>query len=130
MSNKSKGCNAERELIHLFWANDWAAVRIAGSGSSQYPSPDVLASNAKRKIAIEAKLTKDKNKYFPKEEIHALKLFSEKFGAEAWIGIKFIRDRWYFLKLDDLDITSQNFVISTQLAKEKGITFNKLIGVL
>ena len=63
MSRKSKGINAERELIHLFWkTNSWTAVRIAGSGSSKYPCPDILAANISRKIAIEAKSTKDKNK--------------------------------------------------------------------
>jgi len=127
MSNKSKGCNAERELIHLFWANEWAAVRIAGSGSSQYPSHDVLASNNKRNISIEAKSTRKNNKYFPEEEIYALRQFSERFGAEAWIAIKFLRENWYFVKINDLDQTGKNYVISNKLAKEKGISFNNLI---
>ena len=33
MSTKSKGTNAERELIHNLWANGYAAIRSAGSGS-------------------------------------------------------------------------------------------------
>ena len=71
MSRKSVGINAERELIHLFWSSGWSAVRIAGSGSSHYPSPDLIASNIARKLAIEAKVTKDKiNAY--------LRLFSYK----------------------------------------------------
>jgi len=127
MSVKSKGINAERELIHLFWQNGWVAVRVAGSGSSQYPSPDVLASNAERKLAIEAKLTKDPKKYFAKEEVEQLRLFSEKFGAEPWIAVKFKRDSWYFLKLEDLEQTSNNFVISNQMAKNKGLSFKNLI---
>ena len=53
MSRKSKGINAERSLIHKFWAHNWAAIRVAGSGSSKYPSPDVLAGNNLRKLAIE-----------------------------------------------------------------------------
>ena len=127
MSLKSKGINAERELIHMFWHNNWAAVRIAGSGSSQYPSADIIASNAKRRLVIESKLTKDPKKYFSKEEIEQLKIFSEKFGAEPWIAIKFKRDSWYFLRLADLDQTGENFVISNQLAKDKGLSFNNLI---
>ncbi|MBW2977965.1 Holliday junction resolvase, partial [Candidatus Woesearchaeota archaeon] len=127
MSVKSKGINAERELIHLFWQNEWAAVRIAGSGSSQYPSAYILASNAKIKLAIEAKLTKDQKKYFSKQEIEQLKTFSAKFGAEPWIAVKFKRDSWYFLKLADLEQTSSNFVISTKLAKNKGLSFKSLI---
>ena len=52
---KAKGINAERELVHLFHKFGWSAVRIAGSGSSKYPCPDVLAGNGFRRIAIEAK---------------------------------------------------------------------------
>ena len=32
MSRKGKGINAERDLIHKFWGNSWAAVRVAGLG--------------------------------------------------------------------------------------------------
>ncbi len=42
---KSKGSAAERELIHKFWANSWGAIRVAGSGSSQFPSPDILVGS-------------------------------------------------------------------------------------
>ena len=99
MSRKSVGINAERELIHLFWSSGWSAVRVAGSGSSHYPSPDILASNISRKIAVEAKVTKDKSKYFSKEEIEQLRLFSEKFGAEPWIGVKFKNINLFFVSL-------------------------------
>ena len=59
MSTKSKGINAERQLIHMFWSVKWTACRIAGSGSSKYPSPDIIAANRARKLAIEAKITKE-----------------------------------------------------------------------
>jgi Holliday junction resolvase - archaeal type len=42
---KSKGSKAERDLIHLFWSKGFAAMRAAGSGSSQHPSPDILAGD-------------------------------------------------------------------------------------
>ena len=46
MSRKSKGINAERELIRLFEdTNKWSACRVAGSGSSRYPSPDIIAAS-------------------------------------------------------------------------------------
>ena len=64
MSRKSIGINAEREIIHLFWKHDWAAIRIAGSGSIRYPVPDVLAGNTLRQIAMECKSTQDTSKYF------------------------------------------------------------------
>jgi len=128
MSHKSKGINAERDLIHKFWANGWAAMRSAGSGSSQFPSPDVIAGNNIRKIAIEAKVTKDDKKYFPKKEIEDLKYFSEKFGAEPWVAIKFLRQKWMFFSLEDLNETNASFVISNKESDlHKAISFEELI---
>jgi len=128
MSVKAKGINAERELIHLFWqTKGWAACRIAGSGSIKYPSPDVLASNAIRRLAIEAKITKDKYKHFAYEEIAQLRQFSAKFGAESWIAVKFKGNEWFFLSLEDLQQTSTNFSISLEIAKRRGLSFEELL---
>lgn len=52
MGLKQKGTIAERELIHLFWKNNIPAVRVAGSGSMRYPSPDILAGTPLKKFAI------------------------------------------------------------------------------
>src|SRR3989344_2449060 len=120
MSRKSKGINAERELIHMFNNNDWMSIRVAGSGSSHYPSPDILAGNIKRKLAIECKSIKSKTKYLTNEEVEQLKLFSRLFGAEPWIGIRFNNEKWYFLSIDDIEITKKNYYsISLDLAKKK-----------
>ncbi|MBU0667208.1 MAG: Holliday junction resolvase Hjc [Nanoarchaeota archaeon] len=123
---KSKGTAAERELIHKFWSVGWAAVRVAGSGSSQFPSPDLLVGNNIRKIALEVKATKDAKKYFPKEEINNLKYFSEKFGAEPWVVIKWDREQFFFISLDDLEETAASFVASLDMAKIKGLSFEDL----
>ena len=127
MPSKTKGINAERELIHLFWKNNWAACRIAGSGSSQYPSADILASNASRRLAIEAKLTKNQSKYFNHKEIFQFNEFTTKFGAEPWIAVKFKGSGWFFLRIKDLAQTNSGFVISSELAKSKGLSFDELI---
>ena len=127
MNTKAKGTGAERELIHSFWLNSWAAIRVAGSGSMRYPSPDILASNNKRRIAVECKSSKNKSQYLTKDEIDELKTFSVMFGAEPWVGIKFKTD-WYFISLDDMKETKKNFVVTVELAKQKGLTFNELLG--
>lgn len=127
MSRKSKGINAERDLIHKFWKNGWAALRIAGSGSMKYPSADILAANKSRKIAIECKTSNKKSKYISKEYIKQLKTFSDLFGAEAWIGIKFDRQNWFFLGLDDLKDSGNNLLASLDIAKKKGQLFEELI---
>ena len=123
---KSKGSAAERDLIHKFWAVGWAALRAAGSGSTQFPSPDIIVGNSNRKLALEVKATKDKKKYFPKEEIVALNFFAEKFGAESWVAIKFDREKFYFIRTNDMDETPSSFVASLELCKSKGLLFESL----
>ncbi len=128
MNTKAKGTKGERELIKVFNENGWSAIRAAGSGSSPYPSPDILAGNAMRRVAIECKVTKESKKYFPPEELEQLRGFSQKFGAESWIGVKFAREPWYFLLLEDLEQTGSNWAVSLELAKRKGLVVDELLG--
>lgn len=111
----------------MFWKEGWAAIRVAGSGSSHYPSPDLLAGNNLRKLAIECKSIAGDNKYLNHDTIDQLKEFSEKFGAEPWIGIRFDKKGWYFLSFEDLIQTKKGFKISNDHAKERGLLFNELI---
>ena len=127
MSLKSKGINAERELVHMFWGKNWACLRVAGSGSNKYPSPDILVGNKLRRMAIECKTTKDSKKYFEKDSIDALKMFAVVFGAEQWVAIKFKGHEWYFISLDDLKETAKGFAASAELAKTKGFLFEEII---
>ena len=129
MSLKSKGINAERELVHMFWAKEWACLRIAGSGSNRYPSPDVLVSNKLRRLAIECKTTKDQKKYFEKNEILSLKKFADVFGAEPWIAVKFKGQNWYFISTEDLKETEKGFMVDAGLSKNKGLLFEELISI-
>ncbi len=128
MNRKAKGIKAERELVKFFNENDWACLRTPGSGSSRYPSPDILAANAIRRLAIECKVTKDKKKYFTDGEIKQLGVFSKKFGAESWVGVKFGAEGWYFLTLDDLDNTGNMWSVSLEIAQRRGLRKNELIG--
>ncbi len=127
-NKKQKGSNAERELIELFWNSGWAAHRIAGSGSSRFPSPDVIAGNYRKKLAIECKSTKSKNQYITKEQAEGLGKFAELFGAEPWIAVRFDREEWYFFPLRETNKTSgENLVINLDKAKLLGITFEDLV---
>lgn len=126
MSTKSRGSNAERDLVDRFWEAGWACMRSPGSGSTSHPSPDILAGKGPRKLAIECKLTTDTKKYFTSEEISELKIFSEKFGAEAWVAIKFFRKPWIFVSVEDLDITQKHYVATPRICDSKGLTFEEL----
>ena len=128
MSRKSKGINAERDLLHKFWSIDsWCAVRVAGSGSMRYPSADILASNKLRKLAIECKTCIEENKYLPKEDVEQLKTFADIFGAEPWIAIRFKGYDWYFISLEDMSETKKGFSIGVDAAKSKGLLFEEII---
>jgi Holliday junction resolvase len=127
MNHKAKGTNAERELVKLFNEAGWSCVRIAGSGCSKYPSPDLLAGNAIRRLAIECKTIAETKKYFSAEDLEQLRTFAKKFGAESWIGIKFSGEPWYFLMLEDLEKTATQWVISLELAKRRGLSIEELM---
>ncbi len=130
MSKKAKGINAERELVHMFWKKDWACIRVAGSGSIKYPSPDILAGNSVRKIVIESKITKNKFKHFNLKEIEELKEFANIFGAEPWLAIKFENKNWYFLNPEDLKETrGLNYSINSDNIRIKGLLFEELVEI-
>lgn len=127
MSRKSTGISAERELIHFFWKNSWAAIRIAGSGSVRYPSPDILAGNSLRKVAVECKSTRSVYQYFTLKEIEQLKEFAAIFGAEPWVAVKFKNVDWFFISLEDLKMTGKHFSVSLESAKRKGLLLPDMI---
>ncbi len=128
MNRKNKGTAAERELIAMLWSKGWAAMRAAGSGSTSFPSPDILAGNKVRRVAIEAKTISANTKYFSSEEIRQLKNFSEYFGAEPWVAIKFARSEWNFFTLDDLKETPKGYSISKKMCDIKGLSFSEFAG--
>ncbi len=129
MSSKSKGSRTERELVHLFNETGiWSAIRVAGSGLTNDPNPDVLAGTKGRCLAIECKSVKGKHKYLYPEDVEQIVDFASKFGAEAWIAIRFNAKGWYFLKPEQLEKTKNlNLVINHNLAEERGLRFGDLI---
>jgi Holliday junction resolvase len=127
MNRKNKGSCAERELIHMFWHQGWAAFRAAGSGSMSHPCPDIIAANSLRKIAIEVKFIDSIRKYFLKKEIDELRSFSHIFGCEAWVAVKFQGKGWHFFSIEDLKETGAGYSISLADFDLKGFTFESLI---
>ncbi len=127
MNKKAKGIGFEREIIHLFWDKQWAAIRVAGSGSMNYPSPDILAGNNIRKVGIECKNTSGKNVYIPKREVEELKKFCVLFGAEPWIAVKFGKGKIFFINIEDMKKTVNNFGVNESLARMKGLMFEEIV---
>jgi Holliday junction resolvase len=55
--------------------------------------------------------------------------FSNIFGATAYVGAKFIRKKWRFIKLEDLHVTRNgNYRVNIDLAFSKGLEFDEIIG--
>lgn len=126
--SKAKGGRTERELIKMFFDTGvFAPLRVAGSGSTTLPAPDLLVGGKGRVLAIECKSGK-KRRYIDPEQIQELKEFAAKFGAEAWIGARFDREGWYFLNIVDLHISKGgNYAVDAAIAKEKGVSFEQLV---
>lgn len=126
---KVKGSRAERELMHLFYSTGkFMPCRIAGSGSTPLPAPDLVVGGMNRVLAIECKSGKGRRDINAKQ-IEELKLFSKVFGAEPILGVRFDNMPWYFLKLENIGKTSgKNYFVDEKLVLEKGIVFEELIG--
>ena len=105
----------------------YAALRVAGSGSTPLPAPDLLVGGKGRVLAIECKSGK-KRRYIDPQQVKELLDFAVKFGAEPWIGARFNREGWYFLDVKSLHISKGgNYAVDLKIAKEKGVNFEGLI---
>jgi len=125
--NKTKGANAERELLHMLSANGFAVVRVAGSGMISETSADLIAGNSFKKFVIECKTCKSHKRYLEKQQISDLKEFAKKFGFPPLIAVKFNRQGWWFIEPGDLEDTGKNLAISLEDIKIKGQSFDDMI---
>lgn len=129
---KKKGSNAERELLHMFWANDIATVRIAGSGSSKHPMPDLIAGVNKKLIAIECKNIDSDNIYFKENEIYELEKFAIMSGMMPFVAVRVKNEGWYFLHTNSLNKTKNmhSFNRKNEELKDKILNFEKIVRFL
>mgnify|MGYP001613475917 CR=1 FL=1 len=127
MSTKSKGTRAERELFHMFWDNDWYCLRTAGSGSTAMPAPDLIAGKHGRLLVLECKSGSGDYRYLTKKEVKELIDFAVAFKAEPWIGARFDREGWFFVRAEELKSSGENFVVHIEDAKKRCKSFEDLI---
>lgn len=128
MAGYAKGANAERELIEMFWNNGYAAMRAAGSGVSRFPSVDVIAGNGQKIFAIESKAIKSGYVYLERDEIVKLLTFAQKFGARAYVAVRFGKNDWSFLPAGKIQTTEGGkFKVTRKTADENGELFSKLV---
>lgn len=124
MSNKSKGSNAERELLGLFREHGWRSARVAGSGVNDESPCDLIAGKAgKTGKAVEAKSSKKTRIYISRAQVEDFLMFAEMTGLEAVFAARFNREGWFFLKPEMLESSGGNWVISLEQSKTKGKRF-------
>lgn len=125
---KQKGSNAERELVEMFWDKGFASVRIAGSGVSKYPCPDVLAGDGNLIFAVESKSYSGEYIHLTRNQILQLLEFSQKFGAVPLVGVRFAKDEWYFFDMIKIQETKgDNFKVTKKTALKDGKKLEEVI---
>jgi Holliday junction resolvase len=126
MARYNKGANAERELIKLFAENDFAVLRVAGSGTNPLPCPDVVALKDGIAIAIECKAKKGLYLPISIEQIEEEVGWAKMAGAKFIIAWKVPRKGWLFLKVNDFRKTNKNYMIKIDEAFQKALTFEQI----
>ncbi len=121
-----KGITYERRLIEELWKRGFAAIRVAGSGLIKF-SPDIVAGNGKKYLAIEVKMRKSLPLYINETEVKDLEVFANRFGAEAYIALKLPRADWKFFKLDSLKETKTGYKIDNELYNT-GLSLDEVLG--
>ena len=98
MAHYNKGANAERELIKAFFDKGFAVLRVAGSGVSPLPSPDVVALKSGRIIAIECKAWKGNYLAIESKTFLDEVNWAKTAGAEFFVGWKVPHKGWFFIQ--------------------------------
>lgn len=122
-----KGMKFERDLIHMFWDKGYAALRTAGSGAARYPTPDVVAGNGNKFIALEVKKRNSLPVYLTENEVRELVMFSNLFGASAYIAVKIPRKEWKFIDIEQLK-KGKSYRVDEEVYST-GIDFEGVTGV-
>jgi Holliday junction resolvase len=127
MGNKRKGSNAERELLLSLYNKKYAVSRVAGSGSSPLPTPDIIALKNKKAYAIECKTKKGKYLNIKKTQIEELKIWEKLSSFKSYVAWRIAKNKWYFVHISKLKETKKAYSIKKEEIIEKGIDFDTFI---
>jgi len=118
LAHYNKGANAERELIHSLHAQGFAVLRVAGSGVSPLPSPDVVALKHGKILAFECKAWKGKYLAIPVETFNDEVNWAETAGADFFVAWKVPHKGWLFVSAKHFHNAGKNFMISLDDARK------------
>ena len=128
MAKYAKGANAERELIRMLFGKGFAVARVAGSGVSPFPCPDIVALKQGKVLGIECKAWDSAYLSIPIAQVSDLQKWADTAGAEVYIGWKQPRKGWFFLLPSHFKKTNKFFIISQKKAVLDGLSINVLVG--
>lgn len=123
--NKAKGTRYENELYDMLVSSGYRCIRSAGSGIKNESNADLIAGNKRKKFCIEVKSCKNKCKYISKEQIEDFIIFSEIFGLNPVVAIRFNREGWFFLHPKKLEDSGKNWSVNLEQARKKGKRFGQ-----
>ncbi len=128
MTRYAKGADAERELIHDLFQRGFSVVRVAGSGKSSLPAPDLLALYQGRVWAFECKAWGASSISIPVPKMQELLGWCTRAGAEPVIAWKYPRQGWFFLKPEHLSKSAKHYSITLRQAQAKTSPIEVLLG--
>jgi len=122
-----KGANAERELIRMFFNAGFSVARVAGSGSSSLPCPDLIALSKNKKFAFECKAWKNNYLHIDLIQFSETLKWSQNAGLDFLVAWKIPRKGWLFLKPNAFRKTKKFYAIKLSEALKKSLSFDKLV---
>jgi Holliday junction resolvase len=128
MPRYRKGANAERELIRLLFGRGLAVLRVAGSGKTPLPSPDIVAMRPGLQLAIECKAWDKPYLSLAHAQMSELREWSRMAGAELYIAWKIPRKGWCFLKPRQFKKGGAGYNISRRRALARGVALDDIVG--
>ena len=128
MTKYNKGANAERELLRIIYNNGFGCVRIAGSGATILPSPDIVALSPNKKISFECKAWNSNYLNVSIEQMTELIKWGEISGTEVFVAWKIPQKGWFFLKPEHFNKKAKSYAISKKQAFKSSQNLSVILG--
>ncbi|PIN98295.1 MAG: hypothetical protein COT90_05060 [Candidatus Diapherotrites archaeon CG10_big_fil_rev_8_21_14_0_10_31_34] len=128
MAHYNKGANAERELLRIIYDNGFGCVRIAGSGATILPSPDIVALSPNKKISFECKAWNSNYLNVSITQMTELIKWGEISGTEVFVAWKIPQKGWLFLKPEDFAKKAKSYSINQKQAFKKSQNLAVILG--
>lgn len=111
----------------MLFEEGFAVSRVAGSGCSTLPTPDIIAVKNKISVAIECKTKIGEYLNIKESQIEELKTWEKLSNCKSYIAWRLGKDSWYFLELKDLKKTKKAYSIKKEDIINKGMRLKDFV---